>query len=151
MEHNGAKVKEVQDIQSLVNNGGEEVNKRPGPESATSSGSSDSAEARASEATESAEVGPKETSRTSHENSGSSIRSRISRRSTIENGPGHSEKTEEDAIGHEEERGLIRRVPLFRHPVEGAERWHDNADIPSQWSPFFYGMFLVQTQPARFR
>lgn len=71
----------------------------------------------------------------------SSIRSRPSRRSTLENGQGISEKEERAALEGEEDKGLIRRVPFFRHPVEDAERWHDAVDIPAQWTSLFYGTF----------
>lgn len=118
------------------------LDERPGPESATTSNSSnpslgknkvDSTTANhENEAAQGHEVSP----------STSSIHTRPSRRSTIENGQGLSEKAEAEAIEQEEERGLIRRVPLFRHPVKDAERWHDSADVPSQWSPFFYGKYI---------
>lgn len=73
-----------------------------------------------------------------------SIRSRPSRHSTIENGGGqHSETAEKEAIEHETERGLIRRIPFYRHPVKNAERWHDESDVPPQWTSLFYGMSCV--------
>lgn len=78
--------------------------------------------------------------------SAASVHTTPSRRSIIENRQSLSEKAEEAAIGKEEERGLIRRVPMFRRPVEDHEKWHDKVDIPSQWTPFFYGTFQRNPQ-----
>jgi hypothetical protein len=73
-----------------------------------------------------------------------SIRSRISRRTTSEGDsarnnefPSSAEKVVREQV---EEQGLIRRTPLYRHPVRGrAEKWHEEVDTPSQWTSLFYG------------
>lgn len=133
----------VDNMQDRSDNDDEsEADGRPGPESATTSQSSNPPSLTGTNDPETSNP-PKRltTDDLRSERTTSSIRSRPSRRSTIENGQDHSEKAEATAIEHEEERGLIRRVPFYRHPVSDAERWHDNADVPSQWNPFFYGMY----------
>lgn len=89
----------------------------------------------------------------------SSLRSRPSRRSTVEEGsehtseiPNSAEKTVRDQV---EEQGLIRRTPVYRSPVRGnAERWHEEVDTPSQWTSLFYGVyevkFVIQELMSRF-
>lgn len=121
-----------------------EVSIQPDPKPATTSELSSPSLAEMKESTESAgaEDLPARRTGNSGEQQVPSIHTRPSRRSTIENEQGQSEKAKEVAIGRKEERGLIRRVPLYRRPVADAERWHDNVNIPSQWSPFFYGMYI---------
>ena len=71
----------------------------------------------------------------------SSIRSRLSRRSTGEEGSEHTNSAEKAVRDQVEEEGLIRRTPLYRYPIPGkAERWHEEVDTPSQWTSLFYGM-----------
>jgi hypothetical protein len=73
-----------------------------------------------------------------------SIRSRTSRRTDTE---GDSENTDELPTSAEkavrdqvEERGLIRRTPLYRYPIRGSTgKWHEEVDTPSQWTSLFYG------------
>lgn len=73
-----------------------------------------------------------------------SIRSRTSRRTDTE---GDSENTDELPSSAEkavrdqvEERGLIRRTPLYRYPIRGRTgKWHEEVDTPSQWTSLFYG------------
>lgn len=120
----------------------ERPSERPGPESASSSESSNPSLEKPIPQTipnDKAHLG--QTGRNNNDPRGSisSLRSRVSARSTIDNSGDHSEKAEKDAIKREEERGLIRRIPFFRPPLEDAERWHDEADTPPQWTPLFYG------------
>jgi len=80
---------------------------------------------------------------TSHNQSDppSSIRSRISRRSTGDKESEHASSAERAVRDQVEEEGLIRRTPLYRSPIPGkAERWHEEVDTPSQWNSLFYGM-----------
>lgn len=71
----------------------------------------------------------------------SSIRSRISRRSTSEKESEHTNSAERAVRDQVEEEGLIRRTPLYRSPIPGkAERWHEEVDTPSQWTSLFYGV-----------
>jgi cell envelope opacity-associated protein A len=72
----------------------------------------------------------------------SSIRSRLSRRSTGEEGSEHTNSAEKAVREQVEEEGLIRRTPLYRYPIPGkAERWHEEVDTPSQWTSLFYGTY----------
>jgi hypothetical protein len=72
----------------------------------------------------------------------SSIRSRLSRRSTGEEGSEHTNSAEKAVRDQVEEEGLIRRTPLYRYPIpEKADRWHEEVDTPSQWTSLFYGMY----------
>ena len=75
-----------------------------------------------------------------HSDPPSSIRSRISRRSTGEKESEHTNSAERAVRDHVEEEGLIRRTPLYRSPIPGkADRWHEEVDTPSQWTSLFYG------------
>lgn len=77
-----------------------------------------------------------------------SIRSRTSRRTDTE---GDSENTDELPSSAEkavrdqvEERGLIRRTPLYRYPIRGRTgKWHEEVDTPSQWTSLFYGKLSI--------
>ena len=70
----------------------------------------------------------------------SSIRSRLSRRSTGEEGSENTGSAEKAVRDQVEEEGLIRRTPLYRYPIpERAERWHEEVNTPSQWTSLFYG------------
>jgi hypothetical protein len=74
----------------------------------------------------------------------SSIRSRTSRRSTLEEEEGseHTPSAEKAVRDQVEEEGLIRRTPLYRSPIPGkADRWHEEVNTPSQWTSLFYGMY----------
>ena len=80
---------------------------------------------------------------TSHNQSDppSSIRSRISRKSTGDKESEHTNSAERAVRDQVEEEGLIRRTPLYRSPIPGkAERWHEEVDTPSQWTSLFYGV-----------
>ena len=70
----------------------------------------------------------------------SSIRSRISRRTTGEEGSENTSSAEKAVRDQVEEEGLIRRTPLYRSPIPGkADKWHEEVDTPSQWTSLFYG------------
>jgi len=72
----------------------------------------------------------------------SSIRSRLSRRSTGEEGSEHTNSAEKAVRDQVEEEGLIRRTPLYRSPISGqADRWHEEVNTPSQWTSLFYGTY----------
>ena len=71
----------------------------------------------------------------------SSIRSRLTRRSTGDKESEHANSAERAVRDQVEEEGLIRRTPLYRSPIPGkADRWHEEVDTPSQWTSLFYGM-----------
>ena len=72
----------------------------------------------------------------------SSIRSRLSRRSTGEEGSQHTNSAEKAVREQVEEEGLIRRTPFYRSPIPGqADRWHEEVNTPSQWTSLFYGTY----------